>query len=190
LLSIQPPFLLTFYFLNFLEAIELSAINAAAFLTGLVPCIGAGQIPCPKRPASALARPNRINHTPLLAIDFPQKNTILGARVFDNRRPQTVAFQEFSPQLPCRHLQKICDYPNLRPGDPYIPLTRPGAASPALHTFKMQPASIPASLFSVCHDLPLQDRPGVGAGRHRGVLGKVALCDFWYRRLPGLFTLG
>ena len=108
--------------------------------------------------------------------------------MFNNRCPQTDALQVLTPQLACRHLQKIGDYLNLRPGDPDIPLTRPGAASTALHALKMQPADIPRTFLSFRHDLPLQDRAGVGAGGHRGVLCKAATGYTRLRRLPGLFA--
>jgi len=168
-----------------------SAIDAAAFLSGLVPGTGTGQIALPKRPAPALARTNRINHTSLLAVHFLQEHTIPGARVFNNRCPQTDALQELAPQLACRHLQKIGDYLHFRLSDPDIPFARPGATRTALDALKMQPTDIPRSFLTFRHyDLPLEDRACVGAGCHRGVLCEAALGYFWFWRLPRLFALG
>jgi hypothetical protein len=131
--------------LYFLEAVKPSAVDTAAFLSDFVPGIWADKVARPKRPASALARPNSVNHTRFPAAGFLKEYTIFGCRVFDNRCPKTDALQELTPQLLWCHLKKIRDYLNLRPGDPYIPFAWPGAASPALHALKMQPGNIPQS---------------------------------------------
>jgi hypothetical protein len=58
-----------------------SAIDAGAFLCRAVPVAGTRQIARPKGPASALARPNRINHAPFSAIDLAQKYAIISSRL-------------------------------------------------------------------------------------------------------------
>jgi hypothetical protein len=67
--------------------------------------------------------------------------------MLDNRGSQTHAAKALLPQLPDRHLQKIRDEFYLRPRHPDIPFPRPGAASAALRTLKMQTRNIPRSFF-------------------------------------------
>jgi len=84
---IPPPFFSGFDFFYFLEAVTSAAVNAGAFLGGLVPGSGAFQIARPERPDSTLPRPNSINHASLLAVDFLQEYAIFSRALFNNRRP-------------------------------------------------------------------------------------------------------
>jgi hypothetical protein len=79
--------------------------------------------------------------------------------VFDNRCPQAHALQVFFSHLPHRYFQKICDYLSFRLSDPDVPFARPGAASPALHTFKMQTSNVPRIFLNHrFHRLTLKDQ--------------------------------
>lgn len=151
MLWILPPLFPALDFLYFLEAVMPSPIDTATSSGRLVPGIGTGQVARPKRPNPALVRPNRINHTSFLPLDFLQKYTIFVIRVFDNRCPQAVALQELTTKLCRRHLQKICDYPDLRPGDPDISFPRPGAAPAARHALKMKTTNIPRHTITINH---------------------------------------
>jgi hypothetical protein len=77
-----------------------------------------------------------------------QKYAVSRRVVFDNCCPQADAFEILLPQLGLRHLQKIRDELNFRPGDPYIARTRAGATPAALHTLEVQPTDIPPSFRS------------------------------------------
>jgi hypothetical protein len=88
LLYILPPFFALFNLFYFLEAVEFAAIDTAASLSRFVPDIGVSQIIRPKRPRSALARPNRVNHTSFLAVYYLQKYTIFSVWLLNNRCPQ------------------------------------------------------------------------------------------------------
>jgi len=72
-----------------------------------------------------------------------QEYAVFGSLMFDNRRSKPHPFEVFPPELSLRHFQKIGDDFNLRPRNPYIPLTRPGAALPAPLTLKMQTGNVP-----------------------------------------------
>jgi hypothetical protein len=88
-LCLRGYFLVLFDSFYFLEVIEPAVIDAGTFLGCFVPRIGAFQIAWPKRPASALPRPDWINNTFLLAFAFSQKYTVFGAWLFDNRCAET-----------------------------------------------------------------------------------------------------
>jgi hypothetical protein len=66
-------------------------------------------------------------------------------RVLNYRHSQTNMPQEFLFQFFNRHFQEIGYESDFRPAEPYIPRIRPGAATPALQTLKVQPSRIPGS---------------------------------------------
>ncbi len=122
---------------------ETAAIDTAAFLGCLVPGGWAFQIVLPKRPHSALAWTDRVNHTSFLAIALLQKYAIFSAWLFNNRCPKPDTLEILLAHLPGFNLQEISDEFNLRRSYPDITFIRPGAASAALHTLKMQTTNIP-----------------------------------------------
>ena len=133
-------------------------IDTAAFLDCLAPDSRANQVFSPKRPYSALARSNRVNHALLLAAAFSvrspkdlQKYTIFGDRLFNNSCPQAHAFEIPLPQLLRRYFQEACNEINLQRSHPDITGTRPGAASATPQTLKMQTANIPRGSIFLSH---------------------------------------
>lgn len=62
-----------------------STIDAGAFLSRFVPGIGISQIAGPKRPASALAWPDGVDHAISFASAVLQEYAISGDAVFDDR---------------------------------------------------------------------------------------------------------
>jgi hypothetical protein len=85
LLRTLPPCLFLLDFFYFLATVIPSAIDAGAFLGCLIPGIRAYQIARPKRPASALVWPNRVDYTFSLAANILQEYAISGEMVFNNR---------------------------------------------------------------------------------------------------------
>jgi len=126
-------------------------IDTAAFLDRLVPGIRANQIFRPKRPDSALARPNRVNQAFLVAAAFLQKYAISCTRLLNNGCPQPHALKVPLSYLPRRNFQQIRDEPYFRLSHPDISLTGPGAAPATLLTLKMQTTTIPRDFLTFRH---------------------------------------
>ncbi len=137
LLVLRPPFFALSYLFNLLKAVERAVIYTTAFLSCLVPVIGAFQIAFPERPGPALVWPDRVNHTSFPAVNFPQEYAVLIATLFDNRRPQSHTPQEFLPNLSGRCLQEISDELYLRPGNPDVALIWSRTAPAALPTLEV-----------------------------------------------------
>ena len=68
---------------DFLEGIELAAIDAGATCRGHVPLVGGVQIERPERPSATLIGPDGINHAPAATVFFgSQEDTVFGGAVF------------------------------------------------------------------------------------------------------------
>ena len=103
LLLILPPFSESLDLFNLLEAVEPASIDAGTILCRLVPGARARQVARPERPAPALTRPNRIDHTLFAAGAVLQEYTVFGRLMFDNRRSKPDPPEVFPPELPHRH---------------------------------------------------------------------------------------
>lgn len=146
LFRILPPLSKPLDFFYFLETVVPASIDAGAFSCRFVPVARPAQVARPERPASALARPDRINRT-LPSTSFAlQEYTVFCQMVLNNRRSKPDTLEIFLPELSYCHFQKISNYFNLRLRHPDIPLPGPGAAPPTPLALKMQAGNIPFSI--------------------------------------------
>jgi hypothetical protein len=97
----------------------------------------------PERPVPALCWANLINSAPAALFGLLEEYAIARVRVFDNRKPETHAPEKLLFQFFDRHFQKICYQPDFGPAQPDVSALRPGAATAALQTLKVQPSRIP-----------------------------------------------
>ena len=128
-----------------------TAIYTGASLGGPVPCVRTGQIIIPERPASALARPDRINCASFLALVVLQKDAVFGGWLFYDCRSQTVTFEVLFSQFGFGYLQKIRNEFDLRLAHPDVSFGRARAAPPALHALEIQTANIPDTSLAFRH---------------------------------------
>ena len=142
--SIFPPGFLGFDGFDFLEGVELPAVDAGAAHCGQVPLVGGVQVERPERPGSALIGPNGINHASAAAVFFSsQEDAVFGCAVFGDAVLAANAFKVLLFDLFSRGAQMFGEKLDLRFGNPDIALFRPGTAVAAAGTFKVQSARIP-----------------------------------------------
>ncbi len=129
---------------DFLEGVELPAIDAGAAHCGQVPLVRSVQVERPERPGAALIGPDRINHASAAAVFFSsQENAVFGSGVFGDAVLSANSFKVLLFDLLGRRAQMFGEKIDLRFGNPDIALFRPGTAVAAAGTFKMQSARIP-----------------------------------------------
>jgi hypothetical protein len=140
--------------LDLLRGVSLAAIYSGTSLCSQVPVVRPRQIAWPKRPASALGGPDRVNHTPFALLRFLQKYAVARAGIFNDSHPQSFAFEKPVLYILNRHLQVARDEPDFGPAHPDISPLRPGAATAALEALKMQTGSIPKIfIITVIHNV-------------------------------------
>ena len=80
---------------DFFKAVDSAAVDAGALISRKVPGPRASQITGPERPHSALAWPNRINHTAFLTVCFFEEYTIFGSQLLNYCGAQSRALEVF-----------------------------------------------------------------------------------------------
>jgi hypothetical protein len=140
---------IVFFGLYLLRAVKCAAVDTRALLAGHIPVVGVGQIVRPKRPASALLRPDRVNQTLPTSPSLLQKYAVARVRRFNDSHPQPDPFEKLLFQLFGRHIQAAGNEFDFGTAHPYISLGRARAAPSTLEALKMQARGIPGNFVIV-----------------------------------------